>query len=99
MSCSKTSNLHLGPLGTFHSGSGLDVDYVHLPAIVISRASGLRVVREDADDLRSVLTAQWEASRRMFCVGDVLVWAMDQSSLMAGSEVTSNLLRSPIPEG
>jgi hypothetical protein len=91
MSRSKTSNLQLGPLGQFSSGSGQDVDFVHLPAIVTSRAAGLRVVCEDADDFRRVLTEHWEASGRMFCVDDVLAWAMDQSPPMTACAVTSGL--------
>ncbi len=91
MSRPKTSNLYLGPLGAFHSGGGRDVDYVHLPAIVTSRAAGLHVVCEDAEDLRRVLTAHWEASGRTFCVDDVLAWAMDQLPPMTAYAATSSL--------
>ncbi len=90
MSRPKCSTLHLGPLGTFHSGSGQDVDYVHLPATVISRAAGLRVECANEDDLRAALTTHWEASGRMFSVDDIMEWAMDFSTPMGPNEVTSN---------
>lgn len=93
MSRSKTSNLHLGPLGQFSSGSGQDVDFVNLPAIVSSREAGLRVVCENADDLRRVLTAHWQATGRMFSVDDVLDWALDHSPPMTATQVTSGLQR------
>lgn len=87
----KHSNLHLGPLGTFHSGSGQDVDFVFLPATVISRAAGFRVGCKNEDELRRALTAHWEASDRRFNVNEVMEWAMDHSAPMTGTEVTSGL--------
>ncbi|MDA7425422.1 hypothetical protein [Thalassococcus lentus] len=99
MSRPKHSTFHLGPLGTFYSGSGLDVDCVHLPATVISRAAGLRVECTNEDDLRAALIAHWEASGRMFSVDDVLEWALDRSPPMTGSEVTSGLRQVGVNDG
>ncbi len=99
MSRPKCSTLHLGPLGTFHSGSGQDVDYVHLPATVISRAAGLRVECVSVADLRDVLTAHWYATGGCFHIEDVLAWAMDFGTPMGPNEVTSNLRQSPLSEG
>lgn len=93
MSRPKHANLHLGALGTFHSGSGQDVDYVHLPAIVTSRAAGLRAVCNNEVDLRRVLTAHWEASGRRFNVDDVMSWATDFSTPMGPNEITANQRR------
>ena len=90
MSRPKYSTLHLGPFGTFHSGSGVDVDFVHLPVTVISRAAGLRVECVSVADLRDVLTAHWHATGGRFYIEDVLAWAMDFSAPMGPNEVTSN---------
>lgn len=81
---------HLGQLGQFYSGSGQDVDYVHMPCDVISRAARVRLTCHTADDLREVLTTHWAASGRRFVIDEVLEWAIDQSTPMGPAEVTAN---------
>lgn len=90
MSRPKHPVYHLGPLGQFCSGSGQDVDYVHLPCGVISRAAGLRAECVCEADLRDAVTAHWHATGRRFNVEDVLEWAMDQSTPMGPAEVSAN---------